>query len=540
MHIDPLTPSQYPTHTPQEWRNYFNNELKPIIQEKRRSKSIAVERTSEKKAGPSQNPRSPEVTSTRRSPKSLSKSTVGRRASSERSNTEIAEPQAGAGRDTDPLLSDEKQFKVYVTALAEVLDLEVDFNPVICGESTSLFRIWQVVKGKYGGIDEVERRKIWPSVSRSLELSEPEGSNAADAEHQLRYCYSVILGDVESTRNEYWETTDSQERLRIEAQLRDAIEMQTQTDNNSITEDDASIHDDSKDDDGEVDLDLPLFSRTNLATNYSRKRSLPAENIDGYSADSSHSKRQRLDKNREIETHSSPGDRLGEENNFSIAIPPLRFRSPILGDLTDEEDSLDSIKKQSPKKPPKKQLPQGAEIIEERETNNIVEPETQDFHFPAGNSQTEEETGDKAPNKSLPSSPVATGQGSTAVGQPNLQDDAPQQSKTESEPESEDSELDLHVDRLGSKGYSEENIIKGLDATSWELGISHIAEKVTEALEQGLDIPEDLAGAWTSSDDKDLLKNRSGPLYRSLARKHGLERLRARIKFLKQRAADPR
>jgi len=379
-----------------------------------------------------------------------------------------------------------------VKYLAEELEIEIeiDFNPVICGKKISLFRLWQVVRADCGGIDEVEGRNLWPKVARSLNIKDSRSLE------QLRSCYNIILPDVEATREEFWELTDSQEQAMIESQLQKTIEHQTENRGKEGNDQRIAIDED------EEDVDLPLPSHTQLASiSLSYKRKSP-EDRDGSVDNPSQSKRQWLDKGKEIEIPSTPEyivNRQPEEHLPKSSPPRATIASPILGNNTDDQ----CLKISSRNSPVKLRELAGQRRI------YAMEPETQDFHFPAANDGVER------------LEPVSTKQ-----PQQDLEHDSLTQSETELEIATKWSEF---IERCRIKGHSDENIKKSMFATMWDTAM---AEEIMEALKQGIGIPGDVPGVWTSSDDDNLFPQ-FGPSFRAVKKKHGKERVKARTKYLK-------
>jgi len=413
-------------------------------------------------------------------------------------------PKETPRRVEDPLLTDEKQFVAYVKLLAEELDLEVNFKPVICGKRIPLFRLWQVVRADCGGVDEVEGRNLWPRVARSLNIS---GSQSLE---ELRSCYNIILPDVEVTREEFWEMTDSQEQAMIESQLRKTAEQQADNMETQISDDDVSDEDHP-----ESDLDPLLPSRQTLVSpSRSNKRSSPTEDGHGFTEETSHNKRQRLNESKEKEISSTPEDRIYSKVRRHLPErSPSRAPvvSPILGENKEGE---------SPKIFFRESDLLGQESIQKHPMYS-VEPETQDFQIPIENEEGER-AGTNTIN-SFPSDPYLARR-----AQQDSEGDSSSQSETESKNEPE---ILAFVRRCIDNGHTKENIKKCMYATMWDIPM---AEEVIEGLKQGLGIPEHVSGVWTSADDQNLFPQ-SGRHFKAVQKKHGKEKVNARIALLKLR-----
>lgn len=259
----------YPTHTPQEWRNYFVKELTPLVEKRRRKKPVQKDRTSNQ-----------------------GRSSTSRIASpiADTPDIDTVDLQPAAEGMTDPALTDENLFKEALIDLAQELEIGVEFNPVICGRTISLFRLWQVVKEEFGGNDEATGRRLWPQIARKLNFNDHMHTKAAN---DLEACYGEILADFETAREQFNDPTESQEQAMIEQQLfATGIEQTHGVQDESFAED---VEDDEEDFDD--DLNAPQSSPALKLP--SKRNSSGRVNQDLASVAESYNKRQRIDKGKD-------------------------------------------------------------------------------------------------------------------------------------------------------------------------------------------------------------------------------------------------
>ncbi|KAG9240121.1 TRF2-interacting telomeric protein/Rap1 C terminal domain-containing protein [Calycina marina] len=533
---------RYPNHTPQEWRNYFVKELTPLVEERIRTKEQVksstarrqdsgisfseLKRTSATSTRPmvfvKEEPTNANLTvasksassKTRTSPASVSTESemyVTSQASKEvvHSKTLLNHREPASQQPShmvdDPLLDDEVQFNNYVRILAERLEIIIDFNPVICGKEISLFRLWQVVRGEFGGIDEVNGKDLWFKVARALRLEGPT------YRQELKSSYNVILPDVEGSRSFYWNETSSQEQAMIESQLRKTIEPDVQELSDleyaTAAEYDQNLEVEEEDD----GLDRSPSSARLLRPDRLGKRGSPS--VDEESGQPL--KRPRLDKGKGKEIPSTPeGNADGELTEFSFGLrtPPFGIGSPILGESA-EKAFTNYTMNETPSKSSKNN-----EI-----KTCITEPETQNFtYLDKGNEEKEEGpefeqtvTSDRPSQSMCDALPVRLSQ--------QLYD-------TQSVAAEVDSRVRGFFHQCRAQKYSLENVSASLRATCWD---ASIAEDVIMSLEAGLGLPNNSKGVWTPEDDESL-SPRTGPAWRKIKKKHGSDGVLARIKFLEE------
>jgi hypothetical protein len=436
---------------------------------------------------------------------------------------------------SNPTLTDEQLFRKDVSALAAVLQLEVDFTPEICGRKIPLFKLWQVVQSfDFGGSDRVTGLKLWPKVAKFLSFRDSQQLTAAE---DLRICYAEILADLEEYREMLREQslTESQEEAMLDAQLLETAGRETQSlydaedeELGEILEGEEDVELVEENDDEELveeddddDLDRPQFSPLPLIPSPSRKRSFGADRTN---IDSSYKKRQRIDKGKgkELEIPSTPEDVIN-----STPVPrslhkpsPLKYSAPAEHQDDEASSKIEDLLAK-PFKPQVKTI--------QRQT---LEPETQDFNYPhtQGEDDPFVDIGSSPPQRKLPD----RSSGSNAANRGS--ESNPPGSSTQSQTESEKAlALERYMDECISYGYTQEAVALALDATTREIG-QH-AMQVMEALENGQEIPDGIPGVWTEEDDAKVEGNMDSEGFKELVRKHGLKRCGVRKQYLKDQRA---
>jgi hypothetical protein len=444
------------------------------------------------------------------------------------STGQVLKSQKRVKRAADPTTTNEKLFKHHLSILAESFELVVDFKPTICGRTLPLFKLWQVVQSEeFGGFDEVNGRNLWPQVARKLNFNDWRHAAAAA---DLKDCYSEILADFEEIREEEREEnglTESQEGALIESQLRQTAARETQptSADEGDQEDDEIVEEEEELED---DLDAPQSS-PRIIPSSSSKRSF---GTDRTNQPISYNKRQRIDKGKgkELEIPSTPEDLINHNQKIrpSHQPSPLKYSSPYEPDLYGESSEEELfVKKINFQKPISKPSPQ----------RRILEPETQDFHFPP-----ELDNEDKNSWVDISSSPPPQSQhqqhssngtsNATTHGtaHSSTQWDSSTQSQTESQRAANIEEFVNH--HVGLLGFPQEVVVSALEATTMELEPG-ISSRVMKSLESGDGIPEDIGGVWTSWDDDALEAAVESEEYKALIRKHGIKRIGLRKRFLR-------
>ena len=445
-----------------------------------------------------------------------------------------------------PYLYDEQLFKEHLVGLAATLEEKfvVDFNPVICGRTIPLFRLWQVVRSEdLGGYEEVTGRNLWPQVASRLNFS----FQHPHAHIYLRMCYEEILTDFELwlEYQESEELTESQEQGMIESQLR-------QTAENEAGEFGVNKSKGLGEDYYDNDLDAPS-SIPEPPASPSPKRSFD----DGRTTvRSTYNKRQRISKgkNEELEIPSTPEDAIVKNPTPH----PSYQRSPL--NLTSSAIAVNEKDEPYPGPLPRPNFSRTSGKLKQ----TSFEPETQDFHFPmlddddkgsfvlpptssptkvrsgsiegpvpqdpTQDPMDEDEASRSSPSPYSAEIPKRAGHSNTAF-YGGLTDDSSTQSQTESQRENDIKE---YIDRYVALGYSDNIVIEALEATTMETGDAGF---VMEQLTNGAGIPENHQGVWTTRDDEALEAPEDSAEFLGIVEKHGMKRVVNRNRFLQDMKA---
>ncbi|PBP27703.1 hypothetical protein BUE80_DR001304 [Diplocarpon rosae] len=463
-----------PNHTPQEWRNYFKEYIVPS-----RNDEIEKKKRRERQAKKMAPANSIHVEADLQCRQSFSKpgpkKLQGLKDHKDTTRHTI-EPPTTLDDNVDPCLIDRDEFELNLQLVADRLGLEVEFEPVICDRKVSLFELWQVVKSPdFGGFDEVTGQELWWKVASELQF-EPNTSAAND----LKICYSEILADFETIREEFFdkvESSGSHDEAMIEDQLRltarqtesmdsvrsstgdqdetggfgEAVEEQGEDLDKELTPNRGpngghngrghhhKIHKLSRETMEELqneheeyddDLEYPQISphRPELTSSSAGKRKLgsgrqPRSPLLG--------KKQRVSKGKEREIPSTPEDVIKNSQNFreSHQPSPLKF-----AELPSESDSssVEAI------------MPTNLERQEPvtRKRALAFEPETQDFHFPQPSQYL------NPPQRSIDDD--ASEEEVSLLVSP-LRGSCPPQSKDTDEDEDEDEDEGIILDRQSSQ-----------------------------------------------------------------------------------------
>jgi hypothetical protein len=528
---------QYPRHSAQEWRNYFHEDFKhrelaklkakiarrPVPPPKKsRVRSPPKFDTSKKSKGPEP---PPELTL----PK-LNKD-LSRKQSDVRP---VTPPQKLEKRtDTDPQTPNDKQRKVEVTnviqealqlllhdedyfntSLTEFMtemqnerdDIDLDFSPSICESKVSLFELWQSVMSS-GGFDEVNEKALWPTIADRLHYPLAWHARAADG---LRDCYEELLLGFEEAATTQADDPDtvelspSQEDALLQDQLLDSIRRKAIE---YFVDDEATYEDDL--DQPSSPIRMPAKRSTG-----DRKRELLSDD------DEPDRKRARNDKGKApavLEIASTPdsiinGTRKTQGDYQSSPLKNAHVNDQSDNDSDAEEELSEFIR---PSLPSWRNSDAGPSSSRIEARKSLLEPETQDFHFPDLDTIV------------VPSSPPPR-----APRQPSpiLDSTLHNDSSTQSQPEPENTaELDEFIDSRIALGYPEDIVVEALEATTMETGDATV---VMESLRNGDPIPDNMAGVWTKEDDKALEEDDDGEEFRRVLEKHGEWRIGPRRNFL--------
>ncbi|RFU29930.1 hypothetical protein B7463_g6406, partial [Scytalidium lignicola] len=184
---------KYPSHTAEEWRTYFREEVKPRMESSKEYQPInVVESLSE------------EAELVDGEPLNTHQSNSPRPSTANRQNG--FQPHSEMAADTS--LYDEDVFKIELSEFAQEMDFEVNFNPNICGRGIPLFRIWQVVRSReFGGFNNVEKKNLWASVCKKLKFHQWRDR---DAPTLLKDCCFQNLVDFEDAKMQYLELSHAE------------------------------------------------------------------------------------------------------------------------------------------------------------------------------------------------------------------------------------------------------------------------------------------------------------------------------------------
>ncbi|PBP20963.1 hypothetical protein BUE80_DR008224 [Diplocarpon rosae] len=463
-----------PNHTPQEWRNYFKEYIVPS-----QNDEIKITKRRERQAKKMASSSSIHVEADLQCKPSFSKPGPNKLSGSKDhkdSTGHAIEPPTILDDNVDPCLIDRDEFESNLRLVADRLGLEVEFEPVICDRKVSLFELWQVVKSPdFGGFDEVTGRELWWKVASELQF-EPDTSAASD----LKICYSEILADFETIREEFFDKVESSglhDEAMIEDQLRhtarqtesmdgvgsstgdhdetgqfwEAVEEQGEDLDKELTpnrgangghSDRGHRHkinklsreamEELQDEHEEYDDDLeyPQISphRPELTSPSAGKRKLGSDRKPWGPL---LSKKQRVNKSKEREIPSTPEDVINNGQNFRKyhQPSPLKFAEPPSDSDSSSVEAIIPIifERQEP-------------VTRKRAL--AFEPETQDFHFPQPSQYLD------SPQESIDSD-ASEGEVSLLVS--SRHESRPPQSKDTDEDEDEDEDEVIIIDRQSSQ-----------------------------------------------------------------------------------------
>lgn len=414
-------------------------------------------------------------------------------------------------------MKQEIAFRKKLTSIARAQKLKVIFDPVICARTVPLFRLWQVVNSEeLGGFSEVTRRCLWPVVARRLNFNDFQHSNAAK---DLEACYSEILLILDDAEEEYetTELSESEEQELIEAQLRTTAERETQ----KIAEDLVHAAVERQRRESSDDRNIPSSVSQEQTPTSLRKRRLDHSRSNLGATSHSWSKRQRIEKGKGKEREIPSTPELGSDND---PLPHPSHKTPQLEStsLTTPED-IEGGESELFVKPLQKvnlspTLP--------RAVQRVMEPETQDFHFPI---EQRDEAGSASP---LPS--TRPGKTHNESRNTEVRDKAAGDISTQSQTDAKhEADLNSFVEHYISLGYSGDHVTQALDSTTLNAGDVGI---VMENLRGGKGIPKDIQGVWTSSDDE-AVEGKDHPRFKEALEKHGMDRVNLRRRFLADQKA---
>ncbi|KAF7861773.1 hypothetical protein EAF04_007656 [Stromatinia cepivora] len=524
----------HPDHTAQEWRNYFHEDFYPReMKERERKKQTRIKPVSSTisrhASSPSQDEGSKTSTRTKHSTNKPEKASVETTVKSpvtpsqtakSRAHHEPKAPEVMSGKIdleqrpfTNSLLKEEAYFTHTLKEFSEVLGFEPDdlnFYPEVCGKEISIFKLWQIVM-LFGGFAKTNAESRWQEVADRLSFPI---ANRAKAAKDLKNCYEEILSELETAVNEAQNDTEnpeftaSQEEIMIASQLEDTISRSVQR---------SSGHDEGIEDDDEVSkLPPPRIKSKQPLTTSTKKRTNDSDGLSNHSESSAtkpETKRRKIHKGKgkEVEIPSTP------EHVFNAIQPHMSHHTTPpkyqFDDSSDDNRSDREARERFPRIQQKK--PEGSSRKPSAK-KPLLEPETQDFHYPDIAKEASIASPTPAPKKRAANNIIDLSKDSSTESEP----------EPESESDSEDS-VNAEFAKYLELGYSREIIAEALIASTY---VYDVASVIMEQLKMGHDIPDNMEGAWTKRDDDALLKKR-GPEYERIREKHGDERIAARKKF---------
>ena len=415
----------------------------------------------------------------------------------------------------------EEAFKSRIARVAKGLKVfKVNFNPVICGKTIPLFKLWQTVwSEEFGGCAEVTKRCLWPLVARKLNFNDFRHSSAAK---DLERCYREILVFLEDGEEDYetTELSETEEQEMIEDQLRNTAARETRR----STDDFLVIETESENWESDDDLDRRLSLSRQQTPSSSNKRRLGSSHSNKVASSKvwPSIKRQRIDKGKEkeLEIPSTPQAASNSDNDgqprSSHGNPQLEGASSIVLEGIDDDSESELFAR------PFKQV--NLSPTPPRAVQRTLEPETQDFHFPL-KPHDELETAAPIP---LSHSRQAQNVSRSPARCAKVTKTTSAESRTEVE-----GELDAFIDDLVDQGYSELHIIRALEATTMNTVDAGI---VMKSLHVGKGIPNNMQGVWTSSDDE-AVEEKDHARFGEVLGKHGIHRVGLRQRFLADQKA---
>lgn len=409
------------------------------------------------------------------------------------------------------LTTEEDYFTLTLKQFCEEDEEEPIFSPRIRGKQISLFRLWQIVM-VFGGFEKINTENQWQEVADKLSFPI---ANRSEAAQDLKSCYDEILSEFEKVVTE--EENDPRSILMfaaspdvtlIASQFADSIIRSVQRPTGHGR--------DVEDDDEDVELP-PLKNSKQFSSMSSKKRAIDSDGLPNHSESSAinpkrKAKRVRTDKGkgREVEIPATP-EHVCDATQPSRHTSPLKYHVNKSDDGSSGEDSSDLETGEGIFRTQQKKSPS---LVRRASAKKLIEPETQDFHYPDIDNQAPITSSNPVPRKGTPGSIIDLSRDSS--------------SESEAEADSPDA-VEIEFAKYIDLGYSEDIIYKALMASTYDFDI---ASPVMNQLQMGRGIPDDLPGVWTQRDD-DALKKRKGKEYERIRGKHGDERVHARIKFLR-------
>jgi len=398
---------------------------------------------------------------------------------------EIAADVNNTIKDEQSFLAEEERFLADVTWFAkEKLRIDVEQEPIVCGRRIDIVHLRDLVNG-LGGFDRVEATDRWKEVAFKLGYHRQRNPLAS---LELSRFYEYFLAD-------YDEFCEEREKARRE-----------------IGE--VAFEDEEPDEDMDDDLDRPSSLPKPALSNSQKRARLEQVSMvkSTFTPNLNHNKRLRIDKvkGKEVEIPSTPE----HVYNSSLAAQQKLLHLQELEEHEDEEVEtavFDTPTKRS----------QFAKKATTRGKVTLAEPETQDFQFSFPSSPSQQLWAEAMFSVSPEAQPHVP-------AQPQVEPDHNAEMQSQPDSQHNEEELETFFARCAELGYSEEVVTKALQCTTME---AELAQGLLEVLTSDGQVPDDVAGVWTSEDDihlKDAVKG-----WKRMVRKHGVDRCTARKNFLR-------
>ncbi|XMA17404.1 hypothetical protein WAI453_010195 [Rhynchosporium graminicola] len=569
--------SEYPNHTPQEWRNHFKeyvvptklSRLEPKKAAKRAKDMLPPEQA--KKREPAPNTRIVVPARPRGNEIKDSQESSGQTVLSPAKQPEPVEPyeadEADEAIETVPShISSAEEFEVNLLALADALELEIEPNPVICDRTVPLFDLWQVVRqDEFRGYDNVTGRKLWRRVAKKLGFVE----NTNNAGRDLQACFSEILCDleeIEQRQQEGEDMTSSQEQELILDQLQ---QTEGHTEDFAESEDEGKIvlSEDQEEDESlrhqkeqrellreqeenDNDLNVIPISSPPLASSITSKGKRRSGNY-FMSPDLPRNKRQRINKGKgkeRLEIPSTPEDvinntqmsrptqqlsplkHLQAESSSSVASSPIQEIRPMKLErkkavarqhIEPEKQRLFYAASEYPQRPNDDDDDEDDEVDS---LGSILGPPDKEIDDPSDKEENGLFIGQELPS---PPDHSCLRNVSNTTTRGTLHSSNNNDSSTQSQNDSQ-SDLATWINKQVSDGFTQDIVVEAVQAAS---GCTDEALIAMNALADGTGLPENVAGVWTAEDDEALDKRKGTEEFKHILFKHGISRILKRRQY---------
>jgi hypothetical protein len=412
------------------------------------------------------------------------------------------EPQLTGGFDT------EDQFCQKLTSFAETVGFDVDMRPSVCNRPVSLFRIWKVVSSPiFQSFQNIDSTNRWHQVATELNFNTFRDQAAA---LELRSIYEVMLKDFAESLD-FWQAYQEQ---------------------GEDGDEDEALSEEQDEDDFDDNLDKPPQSSNHKRNHSTISNSAYKSATFSQTPSPSANKKRKQDKGKEraLEVPATPENLISMSHKVRATphLSPLKQEYVVEAEVESDNAHREISSHNS--------LFVSSGPVESIQ-NQIVEPETQSFHFPFPDddydepAQEQEKQVDLTPPKHKLHGTQPNSMATTAGSQHEHEhehEDTSTQSQTDSQ--REEAALFAFIERYVALGYSEEVVIQSLQATTMETGD---AAFVMEAIYNGNGIPKNIQGVWTARDDLVVAAGEKSDEYDITVAKHGLERCMKRVQFLK-------